>query len=75
MNDPSHHIDKLVSHLFRTEYGKLVSYLTFLLYQRMLSFAEDIAQDTIEYACKSWRDREIPDDPSAWLFKVARNKA
>ncbi len=75
MNNSKNDIGNLVDHLFRKEYGRLVSYLTYLLGQDMMLYAEDIAQDTIEDAFKSWRDREIPKNPSAWLFSVAKNKA
>lgn len=68
-------VHTIVDHLFRKEYGKLVSYLTVKMGYSYFSTAEDIAQETLEQACKSWRDNQIPDNPSAWLFTVARNKA
>lgn len=39
------------------------------------SHAEDIVQETLITALNSWRDKGIPENPSAWLFRVARNKS
>ncbi|RQO69526.1 hypothetical protein DBR43_15735 [Pedobacter sp. KBW06] len=35
----------------------------------------DIVQDTFEAALTTWRFKGIPDNPSGWLMKVAKNKA
>ncbi|NQX38664.1 tetratricopeptide repeat protein [Pedobacter steynii] len=35
----------------------------------------DIVQDTFEAALTRWRFSGIPDNPSGWLMKVAKNKA
>jgi predicted RNA polymerase sigma factor len=35
----------------------------------------DIVQDTFEAALTGWRFSGIPDNPSGWLMKVAKNKA
>ncbi len=67
-------IENLVDNLFRREYSKLVSYLTPLLNGSIQS-AEDIAQEALYEACKSWRDNTVPENPTAWLFKVAKRKA
>ena len=38
-----------------------------------VSLAEDLVQDTWMRAIGSWRAKGIPDDPLAWLVRVARN--
>jgi RNA polymerase sigma factor (sigma-70 family) len=68
-------VPKLVDHLFRHEAGKMVSYLTKLLGLNRLNLAEDIVQDALCEALQSWSIHGLPDNPSAWLMRVARNRA
>lgn len=65
----------LVEHLFRREAGKMVSYLTRLFGFSRLNLAEDVVQDTLYQALQTWSMRGLPDNPSAWLMRVARNRA
>ena len=37
--------------------------------------AEDIVQDTLLKALEIWKWGKIPDNPQAWLYKSAKNKA
>jgi RNA polymerase sigma-70 factor (ECF subfamily) len=37
--------------------------------------AEDVVQDTLLKAFENWKINGLPQNPSAWLFTVARNKA
>ncbi|HEY0612939.1 MAG TPA: sigma-70 family RNA polymerase sigma factor [Chitinophaga sp.] len=69
------HINQLTDHLFRREAGKMVAVLTRIFGAENLETAEDVVQDTLLHAMQSWTDKGIPDNPSAWLFRVARNKA
>lgn len=39
-----------------------------------IQLAEDIVSDTFLKAMKSWSHNDIPDNPKAWLRKVAQNK-
>ena len=71
----SQHVQNLVDHLFRHEAGKMVAVLTRLLGTDNLDAAEDIVQDTLLKAIEVWRFRGVPENPAAWLYKVARNKA
>ena len=68
-------IPKLVDHLFRHEAGKIVSVLTRLFGPANLELAEDVVQDSLVEAMEHWQYGGVPDNPSAWLFRVARNKA
>lgn len=68
-------IPKLVDHLFRHEYGKLVSVLTKIFGSRNLDFAEDVVQDTLLDAIDQWKYKGIPENPAAWLYKAAKYKA
>ena len=68
-------IYNLVDHLFRHESGKMVAVLSRLLGLQNLETAQDIVQDTLLQAMNTWRFRSVPDNPTAWLYRVARNKA
>jgi len=73
--DPSDKVYKTVDHLFRHESGKMVSVLTRLFGFSNIEQAEDIVQDTILKALEIWKWGKIPDNPQAWLYKAAKNKA
>jgi RNA polymerase sigma factor (sigma-70 family) len=40
-----------------------------------LQMAEDVVQDTLMHALSNWKINGVPDNPTAWLFTAARNKA
>src|SRR5215475_3797858 len=66
---------ELVDHLFRHEAGKMVSYLTRIVGLGHLDLAEDVVQDTLCRALETWPIHGLPDNPPAWLMRVARNRA
>ncbi|MBI2730124.1 MAG: sigma-70 family RNA polymerase sigma factor [Sphingobacteriales bacterium] len=68
-------INKTIEHLFRHESGKLIASLTKVFGTHNLELAEDVVQDTLLQAMHSWKMKTIPDNPTAWLFTVAKNKA
>jgi RNA polymerase sigma factor (sigma-70 family) len=72
---PVAQIDKLIGHLFRTESGKMVSVLTRMLGLSNYEAAEDIVQETLLKAVNVWKYKGIPENPSAWLYAVAKRKA
>lgn len=61
--------------MFRHEYGKLIALLTKTFGTHNLALVEDVVQDTLLKAFETWKLKGLPDNPSAWLFTVARNKA
>ena len=67
--------NQLVDHLFRTEAGKMTAVLTRLFGFKQHETAEDIVHDTICQALKEWRFNRVPENPTAWLYRVAKNKA
>lgn len=75
MSNHSAHINQLVDHLFRHESGKMIAVLSRLLGLQRLDVAQDIVQDTLLQAMNTWGFNAIPDQPAAWLHRVARNKA
>jgi RNA polymerase sigma factor (sigma-70 family) len=68
-------VQQLISHLFRHEAGRMASVLTRLLGPDQIEVAEDIVQDSLVKAMEVWPYHGIPQNPSAWLYKVAKNKA
>lgn len=72
---PTPSIQSTTDHLFRTESGKMVAALTALLGFGQLPVIEDLVQDTLLQAMHTWQFKGIPENPAAWLHKVARNRA
>lgn len=68
-------VNNLVGHLFRHEAGKMAAVLTRLLGFHALDTAQDIVQDTLLQAMSTWKFKGIPENPSAWLYTVAKRKA
>jgi RNA polymerase sigma-70 factor (ECF subfamily) len=64
----------LIPHLFRTEYRKIVSVLCKLFGIDHIEIAEDIASDTFLLASELWGLKGLPENPTAWLYTVAKNK-
>ncbi len=63
----------LVEHFFRREYGRLVALLTRKVGVRHIDVVEDAVQSALLAALTAWTTRAFPDDPSAWLYRVAHN--
>src|SRR6186713_2618603 len=66
---------ELIPHLFRTEFSKISSVLTKLFGIEHLEIAEDIASETFLAALETWPYQGIPENPTAWLYNVAKNKS
>ncbi len=66
--------EQLIEHLFRIEYGKIVSVITKFIGVDNLKIAEDITQETFYKAVKHWQYSGIPPNPKAWLYVTAKNE-
>jgi predicted RNA polymerase sigma factor len=66
---------ELIPHLFRTEYSKITAVLCKLFGFEHIETAEDIASDTFLSAAEMWSLKGLPENPVAWLYTVAKNKA
>ncbi len=64
-----------VAHLFRHQAGQAVSTLTRIFGPEHLDLAEDVVQDTLIKALKVWPYQGIPENPAAWIMRVAKNGA
>src|SRR6187455_1406372 len=65
---------ELIPHLFRTEYRKLVSVLCRLFGIEHIEIAEDLVSDTFLLASELWSVKGVPENPTAWIYMVAKNK-
>ena len=72
---PSAEISRLTEHLFRLEAGKLVSVLTGLFGIDHLQLAEDVVQEALIRAFRTWPYYGIPKNPAAWITQTAKNLA
>lgn len=68
-------IESTVNHLFRHQSGKMVAVLTRIFGTHNLEIAEDVVQETLISALEQWKIKGLPQNPEAWLFIVAKNKA
>jgi RNA polymerase sigma-70 factor (ECF subfamily) len=66
---------ELIPHLFRTEYRKIISVLSKRFGFDQMEIAEDITSDTFLTAAQVWGLNGLPQNPVAWLYRVASNKA
>jgi RNA polymerase sigma factor (sigma-70 family) len=63
----------LVEHFFRREYGRLVALLARKFGVRHIDVVEDAVQSALLAALTTWTTQGLPDDPGAWLYRVAHN--
>ncbi|MFN3190113.1 MAG: RNA polymerase sigma factor [Aureliella sp.] len=69
-NDP----EQLVEHFFRHESAGLVATLTRLFGFALIDVVEDMVQEALLQALRSWRLSGVPRNPAGWLHRVARNR-
>src|SRR5918911_900170 len=65
---------QLIPHLFRNEFGKIVSVLCKTFSIEQIELAEDIVSETFLSALETWPFKGLPENPQAWLYTVAKNK-
>lgn len=65
----------LLEHLFRRQAGRMVAHLTGVLGPAHLDLAEETVQEAMLRALQTWPYQGLPENPAAWLFRVARNLA
>lgn len=75
VNRKSADMPEVVEDLFRREWGKIVATLTRIFGIERLALAEDVVQEALARALQTWPYYGIPENPSAWIMRVARNLA
>jgi RNA polymerase sigma factor (sigma-70 family) len=64
---------ELPEHYFRHEHGRLVSILTRRFGAQSIELCEDAAQAALLRAVETWTRAGVPDEPGAWLYRVAHH--
>jgi RNA polymerase sigma factor (sigma-70 family) len=72
---PHSGVPGVVDHLFRRESGRLVAILARRFGGDRLRVAEDAIQDALLRAMQIWPFQGIPENPSAWILRVACHRA
>jgi len=65
---------ELGEHFFRHEYGRLVAMLTRRFGVHRLESIEDAVQKALLAAVEAWPRAGLPENPPAWLYRVAYNQ-
>lgn len=72
---PTGQVFQAVEHLFRHEGAKMVATLTRIFGLEHLTLAEDVVQEALARALQTWPFYGLPQNPSAWIMRAARNLA
>lgn len=65
---------ELVDHYFRHEHGRLVAVLVRRVGLQHVEAVEDAVQGAMMAALGAWARKGVPDEPGAWLYRVAHNE-
>ena len=68
-------IDSKVSAIQQEHWPQLLAVLVRLFGNHNLDMAEEVLQEAFYKALLDWRNNGIPENPKAWLLKVAKNSA
>jgi len=74
MPKSQHSHKELLPHLFRQEYAKMTAILCRHFGLKYIEIAEDIASEAFLKASENWAINGIPENPTAWLYTVAKNQ-
>ena len=72
---PGSNTDALLEHLFRHQAGRMVGHFARLFGPAHLDAAEEAVQEALLRAVQTWPYSGAPDNPAAWLYRVAHNAA
>ncbi len=73
-DNPPDSSGKLVEHFFRHESANLIAVLTRAFGIARLDLVEDMVQAAMIEAMQTWKHRGIPQNPTGWIHRVARNR-
>ncbi len=63
-----------LKHLFHQEFSKMVAVISKLFGLQHIEIAEDIVSETFLQATETWGVKGVPQNPTAWLYTVAKQK-
>lgn len=64
-----------IKRLFHREFSKMVAVISKLYGLSNIQIAEDVVSETFLQAAETWGIEGLPENPTAWLYVVAKNKA
>lgn len=67
-------VNELVDHLFRHSAGQMIAVLTRVFGFEKLDLVEDAIQESMISALRVWPFKGVPENPRAWLLRVAKNR-
>ena len=67
-------VNQLVEHFFRHESANLIAVLTRAFGIRRIDLVEDMVQVAMLEAMHAWKQRGVPENPAAWIHRVAKNR-
>lgn len=68
-------VPPMVEHCFRRDYPRLVAMLTRRVGVQHIDVVEDAVQSALMAALTTWPSQSIPQDPIAWVYRTAYNRA
>ncbi|AOP33806.1 RNA polymerase subunit sigma [Leptospira tipperaryensis] len=63
-----------LKYLFQHEFSKMVAVISGLYGLQHIEIAEDIVSETFLLAAETWGIKGVPENPTAWLYVVAKQK-
>jgi RNA polymerase sigma factor (sigma-70 family) len=60
--------------LFQQEFSKMVAVISKIFGLQYIEIAEDIVSETFLLATETWDTKGVPNNPTAWLYTVAKQK-
>lgn len=64
-----------IRQIFHQEFSKMVAVISKLYGLSNIQLAEDVVSETFLEAAENWGIEETPENPTAWLYLVAKRKA
>lgn len=71
---PMENLQDSLKQLFQQEFAKMVAVIGKLFGLEHIELAEDLVSETFLQAISTWTDKGIPQNPTAWLYAVAKQK-
>ncbi len=66
--------NEFLKRLFQAEFSKMVAVISRQFGLKHIEIAEDVVSETFFVAAETWGMKGIPENPTAWLYTVAKNK-
>ncbi len=63
-----------LKHLFQQEFSKMVAVISKQFGLQHIELAEDLVSETFMSAAETWGLKGMPENPTAWLYAVAKQK-